>query len=202
VGGSASRSTHDGHAGREDEVSVEDAVAIGPRPATRTPQRAILATMTVGLMAGVFAAYANAIMPGLRRTDDRTFVGVFPSIDTAIISPLFLAAFLGALVFTGLVAALHLGEDVRSVRPWSVAALVLYLASLVVTARANVPLNDGIKVAGAPDRIADVTSVREQFNEATWVRWNLVRALLTAAALGCLAWSLVLLGRAAETGGP
>jgi uncharacterized membrane protein len=106
---------------------------------------------------------------------------------------LFLAAFLGALVFTGLVAALHLGEDVRSVRLWSAAAFVLYLASLVVTARVNVPLNDGIKVAGAPDRIADVTSVREQFNEPTWVRWNLVRALLTVAALGWLAWSLLLL---------
>ena len=34
----------------------------------------IAATMTMGLMAGVFGIYSNAIMPGLRRTDDRTFV--------------------------------------------------------------------------------------------------------------------------------
>ena len=60
----------------------------------------IIATLAVGLFAGVFAVYANAIMPGLGRTDDRTFVGAFQSIDTAIINPLFLMTFLGGLVFT------------------------------------------------------------------------------------------------------
>jgi len=156
----------------------------------------MIATLMVGLFAGVFAIYANAIMPGLRRTDDRTFVGAFQSIDTAIINPLFLMTFLGGLVFTGIAAALHLGEDVRSVLPWIVVALVLYLVGFVITVRVNVPLNDGIKGAGAPDHIADLARVREQFNEAKWVRWNLVRAVTTAAAFGCLAWALVLLGRA------
>ncbi len=160
----------------------------------------IVATMTVGLMAGVFAIYANAIMPGLRRTDDRTFVGAFQSIDGAIINPLFLSAFVGALVFTGLAAALLLGEDVRPVLPWTVAALLLYLATFVITVRVNVPLNDGIKAAGAPDQIADLVSVREQFNETRWIRWNLVRTWTTTAAFGCLVWALVLLGRAAPTG--
>lgn len=162
----------------------------------------IVATMTVGLMAGVFALYANTIMPGLRRTDDRTFVGAFQSIDKAIINPLFLAAFLGALVFTGLAVALHLGEHGRSVLPWIVVALLLYLAVFVITVRVNVPLNDRIKAAGAPDRIADLARVRQQFDEPRWVRWNLVRALTTTVAFGCLAWALVLLGRATATGGP
>ena len=162
----------------------------------------IIATLTVGLFAGVFAIYANAIMPGLGRTDDRTFVGAFQSIDTAIINPLFLMTFLGALVFTGLAAALHLGEDFRTLLPWIVVALVLYLAVVVITLRVNVPLNDGIKAAGAPDRIADLARVREQFNEASWVRWNLIRALATTAAFGCLAWALVLLGRVGSPGGP
>ena len=162
----------------------------------------IIATLTVGLFAGVFAIYANAIMPGLGRTDDRTFVGAFQSIDTAIINPLFLMTFRGALVFTGLATALHLGEDFRTLLPWIVVALVLYLAVVVITLRVNVPLNDGIKAAGAPDRIADLARVREQFNEASWVRWNLIRALATTAAFGCLAWALVLLGRVGSPGGP
>jgi uncharacterized membrane protein len=42
----------------------------------------VVATITTGLMAGVFAIYANAVMPGLRRSDDRTFVSAFQSIDT------------------------------------------------------------------------------------------------------------------------
>jgi uncharacterized membrane protein len=155
----------------------------------------VAATVTMGLMAGVFGVYANSIMPGLRRTDDRTFVAAFQAVDRAIINPVFLATFLGALVLTGLAAALHLGEAGRSVLPWVVAAFVLYLAVVVVTLGVNVPLNDGIKAAGDPDRVADLAAVRDRFHEARWVRWNLARAVATTVALGCLAWALVLYGR-------
>jgi uncharacterized membrane protein len=146
-------------------------------------------------MAGVFSIYANAFMPGLRRTDDRTFVAAFQAVDRAIINPVFLATFFGALVLTGLAAALHLGADGRSVLPWAVAAFVLYLAVVVVTLGVNVPLNDGIKAAGDPDRIADLAAVRERFNEARWVGWNLFRVVASTAAFACLAWALVLYGR-------
>lgn len=156
----------------------------------------ILATLMVGVFAGVFGLYANTIMPGLGRTDDRTFVGAFQAIDTRIINPLFLATFFGGLVFTGIAAALNLGEEFRSVLPWTLAAFFLYLAVVVITVVVNVPLNDGIKAAGPPDRIADLTEVRAEFNETKWVRWNLVRTVLTTAAFGCLAWALVLLGQA------
>jgi hypothetical protein len=60
----------------------------------------IAATMAMGLMAGVFGIYGNAIMPGLRRTDDRTFVAAFQSIDRAIINPVFMVTFFGALALT------------------------------------------------------------------------------------------------------
>jgi uncharacterized membrane protein len=87
----------------------------------------VAATITTGLMAGAFGLYANTIMPGLRRTDNRTFVGAFQAIDTAIINPWFLAGgFVGALVSTSLAAVLHLGDEGRSVLPWVVAVLVLY----------------------------------------------------------------------------
>lgn len=161
----------------------------------------ILATLTVGAMAGVMGLYANTIMPGLRRTDDRTFVGAFQAIDTAIINPLFLLTFLGGAVFSGIAAVLHLGEDHRSVLAWIAVALVLYLAVIAITLVVNVPLNDGIKAAGDPDRVSDLAGVRREFDEPQWVRWNLVRAVLTTIAFGCLAWALVLLGRDTAPGG-
>ena len=98
-------------------------------------------------------------------------------------------------MLTGLAAALHLGGDGRPVLAWVAVALVLYLAVVVATLAVNVPLNDAIKAAGDPDRIADLAAVRERFNEARWVRWNLARAVATTAAFGCLAWALVLYGR-------
>ena len=155
----------------------------------------ILAVVTVGMFAGVFGLYSNAIMPGLRRTDDRTFVGAFQAIDTAVINPVFLFMLFGGLVFTGLALGLHLGEEYRAALPWLVAAFVLYLIVIIVTVTVNVPLNDAIKAAGHPDRITDLASVREQFSETRWLRWNHVRTVLTVGAFGSLTWAAVLIGR-------
>ena len=136
----------------------------------------LVATMTMGIGAGVFQLYNFAIMPGLGRTDHRTFVGAFQQIDRAIIGPWLFLFFFGALVFTALAAALHLGADERSALPWIGGALVLHLVVIVITLRINVPLNDEIKAAGDPDRIADIAAGRERFHEARWVGWNLFRA--------------------------
>jgi uncharacterized membrane protein len=155
----------------------------------------VAATITMGVMAGVFQLYSYTVMPGLGRTDDRTFVGAFQALDRAIINPLFMANFLGALVFTALAAVLHTGDDERDVLPWIAAAFVLYLVTFVITIGVNVPMNDRIKAAGNPDRIANLAEVRRQFDEAKWRRWNLVRSVLTTVAVGCLAWALVEHGR-------
>jgi uncharacterized membrane protein len=155
----------------------------------------VLAVIATGIMTGVFHLYSHTVMPGLGRTDDRTFVGAFQAIDRAIINPLFLVTFLGAVVFIGSATAASFGSSSRSMLPWLVAALVLYLVVLVITFRINVPLNDAIKAAGNPDRIADLRAVRERFNEAQWLRWNTVRAVASTAAFGCLTWALVLYGR-------
>ena len=151
------------------------------------------ATIMTGLMAGVFGLYAHAIMPGLDETDDRTFIGAFQAVDRAIINPLFMVWFFGALVLAGVSAALLGGE--RSVLPWIAAALVLYAVVFAITIAVHVPLNDALKAAGDPDRIADLAAVRERFDATRWVRWNVVRAIATTAAFGCLCWGLVQYGR-------
>ena len=155
----------------------------------------LAATMTMGISAGVYQLYAFAIMPGLRRTDDRTFVGAFQQIDKAIVGPWLFLFFFGALGFTALAGALHFGADERSALPWIGVAFVLHLAVFVITIGINVPLNDEIKAAGDPDRIADLAAVRERFHEAKWVRWNIFRSMASTVAFGCLAWALVLYGR-------
>ena len=152
------------------------------------------ATITMGLVAGVFALYAHTIMPGLRTTDDRTFVAAFRSIDRTIVNPWFmLSAFVGALGFTVAAAATTLGH---APFPWVAAALVLYLVAFVITIAVNVPANDAIKAAGDPDGIPDLAAVRRRFDETRWAAWNLVRVVTSTAAFGCLAWALVLYGRA------
>ena len=155
----------------------------------------LAATITTGLMAGVFGVFAHTIMRGLHTTDDRTFVAAFQAIDRAIINPLFMLTFFGALVASGIAGVLYLRDDDRSVLPWIVAAFALYLVVVVITMAVHVPLNDDIKAAGNPERIADLAAVRDDFHETRWVAWNIVRALATTVAFGCLAWALVLHGR-------
>jgi uncharacterized membrane protein len=152
----------------------------------------ISATMTMGLAAGVFMLYAHTIMPGLRRTDDRTFVEAFQATDRAIINPWFmLTAFLGALVLTIAAAIVSRGT---AALPWTAAALGLYLVAVIVTIAVHLPLNNAIKAAG---HTQDFAHVRQQFHEARWAAWNLLRAATTTTAFGLLAWALVLHGRAA-----
>jgi len=151
----------------------------------------IAATMTMGLMAGVFGIYGNAIIPGLHRTDDRTFVAAFQAIDRAIINPAFMVTFFGTLALTALAALLHLTADGRSLLPWIAAALVLYLLVVVITIGVNVPRNNEIKAAGDIDQMTDPHGVRERFDEARWVRWNHLRTFASTVAFGLLAWVLV-----------
>jgi len=151
------------------------------------------ATITMGLVTGVFALYAHTIMPGLRQTDDHTFIAAFQSMDRAIVNPWFMAtAFVGALLFTVAAVLTCLG---RAALPWVAVALGLYLIAFVVTFVVNVPLNDTIKHAGNADQIRDLASVRERFHESRWAAWNLVRVVTSSGAFGCLAWALVLYGR-------
>jgi uncharacterized membrane protein len=153
----------------------------------------LLATLTMGLATGAFALYAHTVMPGLKKTDDRTFVAAFQAMDRAIINPWFmLTAFGGALVLTIAALVTNLGRDTL---PWVAVALGLYVIAVVITFAINVPLNDALKAAGDPDRIQDLGAVRERFNEARWATFNVIRTLLSAGAFVSLAWALVVYGR-------
>jgi len=155
------------------------------------------AIVLMGLAAGFFFAWDVSVMPGLAGLDDRAFVGAFQALDLAIItSPLFVLAFMGALVLTGVAALLHRRADNRAPLPWVALAFGLYLATFVVTMAIHEPLNTVIRSAGDPGGIADPTAVRDTFSEARWVAWNIVRTIATTIAFACLAWALVLHGRA------
>jgi uncharacterized membrane protein len=154
----------------------------------------IVAAFLMGHMAGFFYTWSQNVMPGLGRSDDRTFVASFQTLDRAVVNPWFIAGFIGAPLLTGVAALLQAGEDDLAIFGWTVAAFVLYFAVIVITRSVHLPLNAEIQAAGDPDRITDLAAVRQRF-EARWVRWNIVRTVAVVAAFGCLLWALVLFGR-------
>ena len=146
----------------------------------------VAATVTSGLLAGVFLLYAHTVMPALRRADDQTFVTTFALLDRAIVNPWFMASgFLGAPLLTALAAALHLREDALW---WIVASLALHVVMVVETARVHLPRNDALKAADAAGSPAG--AARAAFDEGSWGRWNLLRVLTSTTACVLLAVAL------------
>lgn len=151
-----------------------------------------VAIITTGLTAGIFGDWSNAIMPGLRNLDDRTFVEAFQALDAAIVSPLFIGAgFMGSLLLIGLSAVLHLGAQRRSVLIWVGPSLVCWLAMLAITFGVHEPLNQQLRAADGLDSDADLAAARALLDEATWTTWNTIRTLVSTIAFGCLVGALV-----------
>ena len=151
------------------------------------------ATVAMALFAGLFYTFAMSVMVGLKRTDDRTFVTAMQWINATITNGWFAISFFGSIALSVLAAVLHVGGDGRRVVPWIVAAIACYAVTFAITMGVNVPLNNALAAAGEPDRVADLAAVRERF-EARWVHWNVARAVTSTAAVGFLAWALVLHG--------
>lgn len=134
----------------------------------------LIATVLTGLSAGLFATFSYAVMPGLRPTDDGTFVHAMRAINIAILNPVFALVFGGAFVVTAAALIAGWGESSRG---WVVAALVLYvLGAFVITFAVNVPMNDALESGKG-----GAASLRDAF-EDRWTVWNHARSVLTLAA--------------------
>jgi uncharacterized membrane protein len=151
-------------------------------------------TVAIGLIAGLYFGWGVAVMPGLGELDDRAFIDAAQELDDAIRNPLFFAIFAAALVLPGVALYLQRGLGARPETRWIVAALVLYGIGALTTMAINEPLNQDLVDAGDPSQIADPAAVRDDF-EDPWLVWHIVRTVLSTAALGALAYALVLHGR-------
>lgn len=136
------------------------------------------ATITVGLTAGLFFAFAVAVMPGLARTDAATFVRAMQRINVAIVNPVFLVVFLGPL------PTLALGAARGPSRTWATAALVLYAATVAITVAGNIPLNNALMKVPTDQGGAVLEAGRAEF-ETRWNRLHLIRTVAVIASFVC-----------------
>ena len=139
------------------------------------------ALLTTGLMAGVYLAFGIAVLPGIARSDDNTFVAAMRGMNAAILNPMFGLVFGGPLVL-GVVAVASRLPDEEGVG-WTAGALVLYVATLLITGVVNVPLNNRLDSTEPPE------AARALF-EQRWVRWNVVRTVLCIGSFACFALAL------------
>ena len=100
----------------------------------------LAAALTTGLQAGTYYTWASGVMPGLARTDDRTFVHAMQQMNIAIVNPVFLATFLGAPAL----ALVAVASTSGSARPWVIAGAGLAVATVAITVRRQRPAQQRI----------------------------------------------------------
>jgi uncharacterized membrane protein len=140
------------------------------------------ATLTTGLVAGVFYAYSVSVDPGLAAQSDASYVATMQEINERIQNPLFFASFVGAVVLLLAALVLHLPR-LRSGRFLLISlACVLYIGGgFLLTAFINVPMNDQLATVDpeAPPRV--LAQAREVY-EGPWDFWNGVRTVFSTLA--------------------
>jgi uncharacterized membrane protein len=144
------------------------------------------AVLTTGLMAGVFYAYAVSVNLGLAEQPDASYVATMNEINEKIQNPVFFLSFFGAAVFPVAALVAHLPRRRSGRYRLIVLACVLYVGgSFLVTAVANVPLNDGLARVATDAPASELARARAAYEEP-WNLWNNVRGLFSTAACAAL----------------
>ncbi|OLF09738.1 hypothetical protein BLA60_18325 [Actinophytocola xinjiangensis] len=148
-----------------------------------------LATISSGLIAGLFYGYHVAMVTSLRAVDDRTYVTVNQKINIHILNGGFFLPYLGSALFSALAAVLLLGGDRGSVLLPTILAFVLNVAAILVTGGGNMPLNRELDKS----HLDQATRTRERF-EKPWNKFNAMRSWLHSLGFICMCWALVAWG--------
>ena len=151
------------------------------------------ATLATAMVAGLMFCFAHSVMPGLGTLDDRGYLTAFQRIDAATSNAWMMVTFLGSPVLILSALLLHLPGRSPAV-PWLVVALVLAVATVLITGAIHLPFNAAIQDA-APE-LRDAVNLRSRF-DGRWVSWNVVRAVTSTGSLAAQSWALFVTGRAA-----
>ncbi|WP_152361997.1 DUF1772 domain-containing protein [Microlunatus speluncae] len=148
----------------------------------------VSATITTGLIAGLFYGYHVAVVTALRQVDDRTYVHFTQQVNINILNGGFLLPYLGCVALSGVAAAVLLGGQGSVLLPTAL-GFGFNLAAIIVTGAGNMPLN---RMLDRSD-LDQAGRTRARF-EKPWNRYNALRSWLHTLGFGCLCWALIAFG--------
>ena len=140
-----------------------------------------LATLTTGLIAGFFYAYACSVTLGLALLPDEQYVEAMQAINATVRNGLFAFSFFGAVLSLLLALAVQ-APRLRSRRFLLIAlAAVLYIGGgFMVTFLVNVPMNEELARVG--EATPEVLAAARTEYEGSWNFWNGVRTVFSSLA--------------------
>jgi uncharacterized membrane protein len=150
------------------------------------------ATLTTGLIAGVFYAYAVSVNLGLEVQPDASYVATMQAINEKIQNPLFFLSFFGAVLFLLTALVVHFPRP-RLGRFWLIAlASALYVGGgFLLTVVVNVPLNEELARVVGDASAGELARARAAY-EGPWNFWNGVRTVFSFLAFVALVGACLL----------
>lgn len=153
-----------------------------------------LATLSTGLMAGIFFTWTNAVTPGIGKLADISYLNALQSMNRIILNPAFYLVFWGAVLLIPLAAALNYITEPNTVFWLLVSASVIYwLGSFFVTFLGNIPLNNLLDKTNLEEiSLEDAKNLRKSI-ETKWNNFNLIRTITSTISFLLLIISCLLI---------
>lgn len=145
----------------------------------------LLAVLGSGLIAGVFFAFSNFVMPALARISPEQGLSAMQSINITVLNPGFLGTFMGTAVLSVVIIGLQLWQASTPSYLLMAGALSYLLGCFAVTAIANVPRNKALVLLNSKSEQTLSASDLAQWQEylQSWTFWNHIRTAASALAM-------------------
>ncbi len=142
------------------------------------------AALSVGIMAGVYFAFSAFVMRSLDATERPVGMVAMQSINRIIVRSLFLPLFFASSLACLLLAVFGVMEwGSPGAGPMVVGGALYVIGMLVLTAAANVPLNNALEATDAAG--PDAEAMWRRYMQR-WLPWNHVRTVSCTVSLALL----------------
>ena len=138
-----------------------------------------ISIILTGLSAGLFYAWQVSVIPGTKLVQDVTYIETMQQINRAIINPLFMLIFLGALIMQ--ILSVYFFRDTTGPFWFILGATAQYGAGTVlITGLGNVPLNDALDTLKLNQLSTDQVTAERKGYESRWNRFHIIRTVFSA----------------------
>jgi len=141
-----------------------------------------LATLSTGIVAGIFFNWSNTVTTGIGRLNDLEYLNAFKAMNRTILNPAFFLAFFGPVLLLPVASYMQFTLSADYLFWMLVLVVILYLGGVIaVTIAGNIPLNDQLEASNIDGMtLEEAKTFRESFEN----RWNSLNWIRTFSSLG------------------
>ena len=143
-----------------------------------------LATITTGLIAGVYYAFSVSVNPAFAGLPDAAYFDAMNRIKVAIVNRAFSLSFFGAPLLLPVVTWMYARPAFSRKAGYLLAAsLIFWIGSLGITVAGNIPLNEKLASFVVNGATAEQAAAARKAFAGAWNNWHAVRTWASIIAL-------------------